>query len=433
MEIVTTHKNTDFDALASLVAVTRLHPQVVAVIPRAQNPNVKAFLSIHKDLFDLKFPDEINLHAVTRLTVVDNNTWSRLEGMEPLKAKTGLPIILWDHHLEEGDICTSIKNQQRTGATITLLTQEIASQKIDISPIHATLFLAGIYEDTGNLTFPSTTPADARAVAYLLDQNADLSLTGTFLRPVYGEMQKSVLFEMLKEAHRIPINGFNVSIKSVTISGHVRSLALVVNMYRDIINVDAAFGIFHIPEQDRCIIIGRADTEGMNIGSIMRSMGGGGHPRAGSAMVKKVKPEVIEEWITGLIQGGRQTTVRVSDLMSFPVVTLNEKMSMAEAAELLREKGCTGFPVVDDEDRLTGVLSRRDFKKIKKDAQLSAPVKAFMSPDVKTIDPTRSPMQAARLMVRHDIGRLPVVADGRLIGIVTRSDTMVYFYDLLPD
>jgi CBS domain-containing protein len=36
-------------------------------------------------------------------------------------------------------------------------------------------------------------------------------------------------------------------------------------------------------------------------------------------------------------------------------------------------------------------------------------------------------------MVQHDIGRLPVVADGQLIGIISRSDVMRYFYDLLPD
>ena len=36
-------------------------------------------------------------------------------------------------------------------------------------------------------------------------------------------------------------------------------------------------------------------------------------------------------------------------------------------------------------------------------------------------------------MVKHDIGRLPVVEDGRIIGIITRSDSMLYFYDMLPD
>jgi len=41
-------------------------------------------------------------------------------------------------------------------------------------------------------------------------------------------------------------------------------------------------------------------------------------------------------------------------------------------------------------------------------------------------------MQAARMMVKHDIGRLPVIEDDKVIGIVTRSDAMIYFYDLLP-
>ena len=56
-----------------------------------------------------------------------------------------------------------------------------------------------------------------------------------------------------------------------------------------------------------------------------------------------------------------------------------------------------------------------------------------MSKEVKTIGPGKSPLEAARLMVKHDIGRLPVIEDGRIIGILTRSDAMRYFYDLLPD
>ena len=64
---------------------------------------------------------------------------------------------------------------------------------------------------------------------------------------------------------------------------------------------------------------------------------------------------------------------------------------------------------------------------------MTAPVKAFMSKDIKTIAPGKNPMQAARLMVKHDIGRLPVVENGIIIGIITRSDAMRYFYDLLQD
>jgi CBS domain-containing protein len=56
-----------------------------------------------------------------------------------------------------------------------------------------------------------------------------------------------------------------------------------------------------------------------------------------------------------------------------------------------------------------------------------------MSREVVSIPPDRSPMEAARLMIKNDIGRLPVVENDKLIGIITRSDAMIYFYDLLPD
>ena len=83
--------------------------------------------------------------------------------------------------------------------------------------------------------------------------------------------------------------------------------------------------------------------------------------------------------------------------------------------------------------KIAGIISRRDFKKIRKESQLKAPVKAFMSGKVFVIPPENSVLQAARKMIKHDIGRLPVVENGELIGIVTRSDTMRYFYDTLPD
>ena len=334
--------------------------------------------------------------------------------------------------MNAGDIAATWKCQEETGATITLLVRRLKKEKKVLTPIQATLFLAGLYEDTGNLTFPSSTAEDAYAAAYLLERGADLNILSKFLRPAYGQKQKDTLFMMLQSAKRIKINGFNVSINLQPVEGYVDGLAVVVGMYREILNVDAAFGIFYDGQGDRAMVIGRSNIEDFDVGAILRGIGGGGHPAAGSALLKSVGPQAIQTWILELMQGNRPSSIQISDLMSFPVFTVSSSTSMSEVASILRSKGCTGVPVVDD-GKLAGIISRRDFRKVRKDSQLKAPVRAFMIKDVKTIAPGKSAMHAARLMVKYDIGRLPVVRGGQVLGIVTRSDVMLYLYDLLPD
>lgn len=432
MQVATTHKNTDFDALASTVAATILYPEAIAVIPSSANPNVRAFLSIHQDFLNLCSFDDVCLDDVDSLIVVDINSWGRLGRIGRLKDKENLEIILWDHHSNRGDIKATWKCQKEMGANITLMIQQMKSDGKEPTPIQATLFLAGLYEDTGSLTYPSSTAEDAYAAAYLLERKADLNIINSFLRPVYGEKQKNVLFEMLQSAKRDKVNGYSVSFNTLEIKGHVDNLAVVVHMYRDILNVDAAFGIFVNREQNKSMVIGRSIADTLDIGKIMRGLGGGGHQGAGSVLLKSVDPDTVPDMIKGLIEKNQQALVQISDLMSYPVFTVSPDTSMQKVALILREKGCTGLPVVKNE-KLVGIISRKDFKKVKKKNQLKAPVKAFMKEDVTTISPGKSPLQAARLMVKHDIGRLPVVDDGRMIGILTRSDAMLYFYDLAPE
>ncbi|OQY50047.1 MAG: tRNA nucleotidyl transferase [Desulfobacteraceae bacterium 4572_89] len=433
MKIITTHKGSDFDALASLVAARLVYPEAKAVLPGSINTNLKGFLAIHKDLFDFYSPGEIDYDEVDTLIVVDTHTWNRLDRrMLALKKKQDLKIIIWDHHIK-GDMETDEKNIQETGAAITILVKEIKDQRKLITPIQATLFLMGLYEDTGNLTFPSTRSDDAHAAGFLLDRKADLHILSGFLKPAYGKKQKDILFEMVQKAERSSVGAFTFSLCHLDISGRVQNLAMVLEMYREIVNVDVAFGIFRDMEQDKCMVIGRSNVEEINIGLIMRSMGGGGHPGAGSALVKNANPEILKEMILELVKGNQHSSVKLHDIMSYPVVTVDQDSTVEEVAMILRNLGCTGMPVVDKDENLVGIVSRRDFKKIRKTKQMQAPIKAFMSRNLVTITNDKSAIEAARLMIKHDIGRIPVMEDNKVIGIMTRSDAMLYFYDLLPD
>ncbi len=432
LQIIVPHKNVDFDALASLVAASLLYPEATPLLPTSVNPNVRSFLSIHKDIFTFDTIRNLDLASVRRLVVVDANRWVRLEGVGPLMEREDVQVHVWDHHPEIGDIHPTWACQDAVGAACTLLVEGLRKAGVEISPIQSTLFLAGIYEDTGHLTFPSTTARDLRAAAFLLERHADLKVIQTILRPTYGPKQKDILFRMLADTKRIKLNGYRMSLSKMDIEGHVPGLAEVVSMYRNIVNVDVAFGIFRDAGKDRCMVIGRSGVDSFDVGAVMRVMGGGGHAGAGSAMIKSASPDGIETWLSEAIQDYRQLPVQISDLMSFPVDSVSPDTPMEELASILDEKGYSGMVVMEG-DKLVGIISRRDLNKLNKKIQLRSPVKAFMSRKVITVTPMHSVAEAMRILIKHDIGRLPVVENDRVIGIISRSDAMIYYYDLIPD
>lgn len=190
MHIVTTHKGADFDALASVVCANLLYPKVVTVLPATLNPNVRAFLTLHRELFDFCTPEKINLDAVNKLTVVDTNQWDRMDRMTLLREKAGLEIILFDHHGNAGDVSATGQCSEEMGANITLMLRYLKLRQQPITPIQASIFLAGLYEDIGNLTFPSTKSEDAHAAGFLQENGADLKILDAFINPVYGPKQK---------------------------------------------------------------------------------------------------------------------------------------------------------------------------------------------------------------------------------------------------
>ena len=432
MQVIVSHKNIDFDALASLVAASLLYPEAQPALPSSVNPNVRAFLSLHKDIFNFAAMKRLDPQAINGLIVVDANSWKRLEGTRSLAQRNDLDIHLWDHHPDDGDILPSWACREPMGAATTLLVDALQEKQAPLSQIHATLFLAGIYEDTGHLTFPSTTARDLRAAAFLLEQQADLKLIQTILRPTYGPKQKDILFKMLADAKRIKLNGYRMSLSKLDIDGHVPGLAEVVSMYRNIVNVDVAFGIFRDAQKDRCMVIGRSGIDQFDVGAVMRLMGGGGHAAAGSAMIKAAAPQGVEAWLMEAMRDHRQLPVQISDLMSFPVESVAPQTPMRDVGAVLNEKGYSGMPVMEDE-KLIGIISRRDLNKLTKDFQWDSPVKAFMSRQVITVTPRHSVTEVMKLLIKNDIGRLPVVENERVIGIISRSDAMIYYYDLIPD
>ena len=159
MHLICTHEQADFDAIASLWAAGRLHPQATAVLPQRLNRNVRGFLTLYGEQFSLQDRAEIGSGSVSSLTVVDSQSPVSLRGVD---SKTQINVI--DHHPLDADLDPSWNIQvEKIGATATLLVEALQHAGEELSRHAATLMLLGIYEDTGSLTYPGTTSRDIRA------------------------------------------------------------------------------------------------------------------------------------------------------------------------------------------------------------------------------------------------------------------------------
>ncbi|MBS7655463.1 site-2 protease family protein [Candidatus Bathyarchaeota archaeon] len=118
--------------------------------------------------------------------------------------------------------------------------------------------------------------------------------------------------------------------------------------------------------------------------------------------------------------------VKIKDIMSSPVCTINPNNSLMEAVENCFYKyKHGGFPVVENNE-LKGMLTLEDLRKVPKEAWGETLVKQAMTSAEKllTIKPEDPALEALIKMSSFKIGRLPVIDEGKLIGIVTRSDVI---------
>jgi tRNA nucleotidyltransferase (CCA-adding enzyme) len=199
MHLILTHEQADFDALASLFGASILDERTVPVLPRRINRNVRSFITLYGVDFSFVDPRDLPQGKVESVTLVDTQALITLKGMGP---KTTVRVV--DHHpLRSGLPDDWQVTIEEIGATTTMLVEVMQVQNERLSSIQATLLLLGIYEDTGSLTYSRTTPRDARAAAWLLENGASLKIAADFLNPPLSANQRKLYEELLENTRKI--------------------------------------------------------------------------------------------------------------------------------------------------------------------------------------------------------------------------------------
>lgn len=124
--------------------------------------------------------------------------------------------------------------------------------------------------------------------------------------------------------------------------------------------------------------------------------------------------------------------MKIRSLMVPAPITVSTRQSVQDALELMKVNGIRHLPVVDDRQHLQGLLTLADLKQ----ALIPSMIGDFTLADMMikhpiTVSPDDDVETAARLIYKHKIGGLPVVQGQRLVGIITESDLLRTFIDMM--
>ncbi|NLG28006.1 MAG: CBS domain-containing protein, partial [Chloroflexi bacterium] len=415
MKIITSHERTDMDAFASLYAASLLYPDYEPVLPSKLNRNVRDLAALFKDELPMLTRRKLTHRRITHMLLVDTQGIAPLRGVD----ETTLVHIIDHHPLEHELPSTATYEGGAVGATTTLLTERIREQGLPLSRVGASLMLMGIYEDTGSLSYLTTTPRDASAAAWLLAQGADVALVGEFLSRPLTDQQRSVLSRLVASTAVETIRARTIALAGIVLDQYVDELSALIHQLMDTFEPDACFLLAQF--EDDVQIIARSGTDAIDVASLLRPFGGGGHSKAAAALVEHDDLTAVQQRLRDALQEQIVPPVSVRKIMSTNVHTLRADMLVRDAAQLMRRYGHEGFPVLDGE-RLVGILTRRDIDRALHHHLGELPVRNYIYTGAVFVHPDDPVSRVQQVMLEHDLGQVPVVLGGRFVGIVTRTD-----------
>jgi tRNA nucleotidyltransferase (CCA-adding enzyme) len=430
MELISTHINADFDALASIVAASKLYPKARLLFPGSQERNVREFLRETRFPLQAERLKTFLLEEVTRLVLVDVKRITRIGPIRDIVGRPGLEIHVYDHHpAHPRDVAGSLEVLREVGATTTILLDLLKEQELPLTPHEATLFALGIYEETGLLTFANTTEADMHAAAYCLSRGANLTLVSEYIRRELTAEQVGLLNDLINSAETYTINGVRIVISTASLDRYVGDLAMLTHKLRDMENINVLFTLVRM--HDRVHVVARSRLETVDAGEIADILGGGGHATAASATIKDLTLFQVKERLLKLLKDRVRPLKKARDIMTAPVKAIPERFTLGGAAEIMNRFNLAYLPVVR-KGEMAGLISREVVDKGIFHGLGDAPVRDYMSGEFAQVPPDAPLSHVQRLMVERSLGFLPVVEGQRLRGAVTRADLLRYTYqDLL--
>src|SRR5688500_4202624 len=321
MELLVPHLGADFDAFASALVLRRLHPAARLFFPGSREGSVRRMLEARGPVPDELRQRDVDPAALARVILCDTRQRERLGVVgEWLHANPTVEVLAYDHHPDSpSDVPVSGgRVDAAVGATSTLVAEALRESGARPEPEEATLLLMGIYEDTGSLSYPTTSARDLSAAAWLLESGGDLDAVRRWALHSPDRAHLDVLHRMTEELEVVRVHGQRVGIVALELGGFLDELAPLVSRCLELFDLPLLFAVFG--EGDRTTIIGRGHLPGFHLGQALAEVaGGGGHDTAAAGSVKGATPLELRERLLRWLEAALPPTARARDLMIAPV------------------------------------------------------------------------------------------------------------------
>ncbi len=367
MKVILTHEQADMDALASLLGAWLLQPDALPVLPRSINRNGREYIEqFGEKLPFIEFRD-LPRETVDTIFLVDTQSLITLKGMNPETR-----VIVYDHHPRREDLDPDWELHLTTsGANTSQLVAKLREANGALTSVQANTLMLGLHEDTGSFTYGSTTPEDLEAAAFCLTQGADLDTISRYLYPALSKSQNLLYDRLLQVIETFPVDGQTIMACKADATDIDDEISSVAHKLRDVLNPDALLLLVSTRQGIR--LVARSTNDRINVASIAEAMGGGGHKRAASALIRPEK-HLSETEIQAFLDAQYQEMIAslsqhilpasaVADIMSRDPLLLAPDTPVSEAHRLMQRYGYEGYPVVA-EGRVVGLLNRREVDRV---------------------------------------------------------------------
>lgn len=423
MDLIATHSNADFDCLGSMIAARKLYPGAAMVFPGGQERTLREFfLKSAQFLFDFQKLKDLDLDRVERLILVDVRHSSRIGPLEKLARRPGLVLHVYDHHPDStADLHGEVEHVRAVGSTVTVLTHLLMERGLIPTSDEATMMMLGLYEDTGSLTFATTTVDDYRAAAFLLEHGASLNTVASMLAHELTPDQIHLLNDLIANRSVINVHGIDVSITHTSVDYFVGDIAALAHKLRDIENLDVL--IVAVRMESRVFMVARSRSPEVSAGEVLAEFGGGGHASAAAASVRDLTLLQVLERLPDVLQRHVHPQWLVRHLMSTPVKSVAPEDTVKFAHQLFSRFNINAVPVLE-KGRVSGVFTRQVADKAIYHGLGDQPVSEFMTGEFRTVTPDTPVEELKELIVTGSQRFVPVLHDDRLVGAVTRTDLL---------